>query len=74
MSPSIFECCHKCKPPKRNPYCHADCPEYEAACVENEKRKAFEKEARNKGYTEGAIRYKIKLAKKTKKYRALRYD
>lgn len=25
-----FECCHKCKPPKRTPGCHDHCPEYKA--------------------------------------------
>lgn len=25
---AMFECCHKCKPPKRSPGCHDHCPEY----------------------------------------------
>ena len=24
----FFECCHKCKPPKRYPGCSSKCPEY----------------------------------------------
>ncbi len=29
LSPIVFSsCCIDCKPPKRNPYCHSECPEY----------------------------------------------
>lgn len=27
---AIIECCHHCKPPKRHPGCHGQCPEYKA--------------------------------------------
>jgi hypothetical protein len=30
-----YECCHKCKPPKRHGGCHATCPDYEKAAAEN---------------------------------------
>lgn len=26
----MFECCHKCTPPKRTPGCHDHCSEYQA--------------------------------------------
>jgi hypothetical protein len=32
--------CKDCKPPKRNPYCHTNCPEYLAEKAEHEKIKA----------------------------------
>lgn len=71
MSPGIFECCHKCKPPKRNPYCHGDCPEYAAACEENEKRKAFEN--KDKGIklyiAEGVMRQRTKDWKRHRRYK-----
>ena len=40
-----FECCHRCKPPKRHPGCHAKCPEYLRAAEAWEKvREAARKE------------------------------
>ena len=30
-----YECCHKCKPPKRHAGCHASCGDYEKAVKEN---------------------------------------
>ena len=43
MTPNnYFEECHKCKPPKRQPGCHAICPEYAKgkALLEADKAKA----------------------------------
>lgn len=52
--PKLFECCHKCKPPKRGPTCHSTCPEYLRDAAENERLKAID---RQKGYE--ADRYAI---------------
>ena len=35
-----ISCCKGCVPPKRNPYCHASCQEYNAEKEAHEKRKA----------------------------------
>lgn len=40
MANGLFECCHQCHPPKRNPGCHSDCPEYLKDKAEYDKRKA----------------------------------
>lgn len=32
-------CCYGCTPPKRNPYCHATCPEYAAQSAANAERR-----------------------------------
>ena len=40
-----IQCCRYCVPPKRNPYCHSNCPEYIAEKEEHDKRKAeYDKE------------------------------
>ena len=35
-----IQCCKGCVPPKRNPYCHSNCPEYIAEKEAYDKRKA----------------------------------
>ena len=35
-----INCCNGCVPPKRNPYCHGTCPEYEKAKAKHDKDKA----------------------------------
>lgn len=42
--PKLFECCHKCKPPRRGPTCHSTCPEYLRDVAENERLKAIDRE------------------------------
>lgn len=41
-----FECCYKCKPPKRYPGCHAECPEYLKAKEEWDKVREVERKQR----------------------------
>lgn len=43
----VIKCCNGCKPPKRNPYCHIDCPEYLAEKAAYEERKAEEDARKN---------------------------
>ena len=38
-SMGFFECCHKCKAPKRHTGCHKSCPEYAKAKKEFEEHK-----------------------------------
>lgn len=40
MFANMFECCHHCTAPKRQPGCHDRCPEYKAAKAEYEASKA----------------------------------
>ena len=40
---SFFECCHKCKPPKRYPGCSGKCPEYARDRKKFDECKAHEK-------------------------------
>lgn len=35
-----IQCCRYCVPPKRDPYCHSNCPEYIAEKEAHDKRKA----------------------------------
>lgn len=50
--PRLFECCHKCKPPKRSPTCHGSCPEYLADRARlNELNVEDRKDRRNWQYT-----------------------
>lgn len=43
------DCCKDCKPPKRNPYCHSECPEYLEARQEREKEiEQYRKEHKGK--------------------------
>lgn len=44
----FFEACHVCKPPKRKPGCHSDCPEYAEARRKYDIRKAAERAAKEK--------------------------
>lgn len=40
---NFFEECHKCKPPKRKPGCHAKCKEYKEAKVKYAEAREAEK-------------------------------
>lgn len=43
----MFECCRKCKPPKRTPGCHDRCPEYKQAKLEyNTKKEEIDRQRR----------------------------
>ena len=33
----MISCCKDCKPPKRTPYCHATCPEYQQQAQEHQR-------------------------------------
>lgn len=41
-----FECCHKCKAPKRHPGCHDHCPEYKAERAAYDEKMDVEKSKR----------------------------
>lgn len=42
-----FECCHKCKAPKRHPGCHSHCPDYkEERAAYDEKMNKVKQERR----------------------------
>lgn len=43
---AMFECCHHCKPPKRNPGCHGHCPEYKAERAAYDEKMDVEKNKR----------------------------
>lgn len=42
----MFDCCHKCKPPKRYPGCQDHCPDFPVAKANFEKKKAEYNRAR----------------------------
>lgn len=48
----VIRCCRGCKPPKRNPYCHTNCPEYL-------KEKAEWEELRQKDEQQKQIDYEL---------------
>lgn len=47
---SIIICCKECKPPKRYPGCHGQCPEYLAQKAEHERLKEAENKQKQTSY------------------------
>ena len=46
-----FECCMRCKAPKRYPGCHDHCTEYAAAKANHDERRAIDERRRSQGVT-----------------------
>lgn len=41
-----YECCRWCVPPKRNEYCHSNCPEYTEARAKHDEDNAIMNQAK----------------------------
>ena len=61
-----IKCCEHCEPPKRNPYCHASCPDYivEKAFEDADRAIQLENKLRRRGITDQRGDYVRKTTKR----------
>lgn len=52
--------CHACKPPKRNPHCHATCKEYLEVKAEHDATTAKERAARKADHEARCVTFSMK--------------
>ena len=68
-------CCNGCVPPKRNPYCHANCNEYKEQKEKHEQERAIleQKKKVESGLTSQAIKGVIRAKMASKRIKEKYY-